>query len=225
MNIMKTLNLIYPMTLALAVTLAGTGCHRGSVKTTQLPDSGAPIPDQVNGTVVSPVPGPSSGVPSGQPIPPDNSGNANNNTPPPLPPPTGPIPTDAPWDPRDPNLIEDRGALAASTVHFAFDSAVLKTGEQSNVQAVAAYLTSNPADKLMIEGNCDERGTEEYNRSLGERRALALREALAALSIDPKRVRTISFGKDKPADPGHDDAAFAKNRRGDFVVYHRKPGV
>ncbi len=78
---------------------------------------------------------------------------------------------------------------------------------------------------LIIEGNCDERGTEEYNRSLGERRALALREALSNAGIDPQRIRTISYGKDKPADPGHDESAWAKNRRGDFVLCHRKAGA
>ena len=78
--------------------------------------------------------------------------------------------------------------------------------------------------KLLIEGNCDERGTEEYNRALGERRALAAREALAKLGIDPMRIRTISYGKDKPADPGHDEAAWAKNRRDDFVLLHPKAG-
>ena len=77
---------------------------------------------------------------------------------------------------------------------------------------------------MLVEGNCDERGTEEYNRSLGERRALAAREGLAKLGIDPMRVFTRSFGKDKPADTGHDDSAWAKNRRDDFVLLHPKAG-
>jgi outer membrane protein OmpA-like peptidoglycan-associated protein len=65
-----------------------------------------------------------------------------------------------------------------------------------------------PNDKLLIEGNCDERGTEEYNRALGERRALAAREALAKAGVSPDRIRTISYGKDKPVDPGHDESAW-----------------
>ena len=71
-------------------------------------------------------------------------------------------------------------------------------------------MKSDANAKLLIEGNCDDRGTEEYNRSLGERRALAAREALAKLGVSPDRIRTISYGKDKPADPGHDEAAWAK---------------
>src|SRR5213078_2908891 len=93
---------------------------------------------------------------------------------------------------------EDRGALAAQTVHFDFDSSVVKSSEQSKVVAVASALKSDAAAKLLIEGHCDERGTEEYNRALGERRALALREELARLGIDPGRVDTISYGKDRP---------------------------
>jgi peptidoglycan-associated lipoprotein len=89
---------------------------------------------------------------------------------------------------------------------------------------VAQALAADPNTKLLVEGNCDERGTEEYNRALGERRALAAREALAKLGVDPKRIRTESFGKDKPADTGHDEAAWQKNRRDDFVLLHPKPG-
>src|SRR5579859_3257940 len=84
----------------------------------------------------------------------------------------------------------------ADTVYFDFDSAVVKPSEQSKLSAVADYLKSNGSDAVRIEGHCDERGTEEYNRSLGERRALALREALAGAGVDPSRVDTVSFGKD-----------------------------
>jgi len=117
---------------------------------------------------------------------------------------------------------QDRAALAAQTVHFDFDSSVVKAAEKSNVEAVAAALKSDSAAKLLIEGHCDERGTEEYNRSLGERRALALRESLATLGVDPMRVKTISYGEDKPVDPGHDESAWRKNRRGEFILLHPK---
>jgi peptidoglycan-associated lipoprotein len=120
-------------------------------------------------------------------------------------------------------MLKDPAALAAYTIHFAFDSAVVKSSEQANISAVASALSANPADKLLIEGNCDERGTEEYNRALGERRALAARQALAKAGISPDRIRTISYGKDKPVDPGHDDSAWAKNRRDDFILLHPKP--
>ena len=112
----------------------------------------------------------------------------------------------------------DRAALAAYTVHFKFDSAVVQDNEQANIASVAQALTADVNAKLLIEGHCDERGTEEYNRSLGERRALALREELVKDGVEAERIRTISYGKDKPADPGHDESAWSKNRRGEFIL-------
>ena len=122
-------------------------------------------------------------------------------------------------------MAADRAALAAYTAHFAFDSAVVKKSDKPNLQAVADALGRNSGVKLLIEGHCDERGTEEYNRSLGERRALALRKALGKIGVEPSRIRTISYGKDKPVDPGHDESAWAKNRRGEFVLLHPKTGI
>src|ERR1035438_614636 len=122
-------------------------------------------------------------------------------------------------------MNQDRAALAAYTVHFKFDSAAVQDKEQANVASVGQALTGDANAKLLIEGHCDERGTEEYNRSLGERRALALREALAKIGIDPMRIRTISYGKDKPADPGHAESAWSKNRRGEFILLHPKAGA
>jgi len=116
---------------------------------------------------------------------------------------------------------EDREKFAADTVYFAFDSSAIAPGEESKIAAVADYLKANTQDAVKIEGHCDERGTEEYNRSLGERRALALREELARIGVDPGRVKTMSYGKDRPADPGHDEAAWKKNRRGVFVLLTR----
>ena len=122
-------------------------------------------------------------------------------------------------------MTKDPAALAAYTVHFAYDSAAVKKSEKANVQSVADALSKDSSAKLLIEGNCDERGTEEYNRSLGERRALALRGALSKLGVDPSRIRTISYGKDKPVDPANNEEAWAKNRRGDFVLLHPKAGA
>lgn len=198
---MKLNKLIFPLVLALTVVLANTGCKKGFSKVTPLPSETPPIVnDQNGGTTITSAPPMQSD---------NNNPNAFPNTQP------GPVPTSSSWDPADMN--QDHSALAAYTVHFKFDSAVVQDSEQSNVSSVAQAL-SNPNVKLLIEGNCDERGTEEYNRALGERRALALREALAKLNVDPQRVRTISYGKDKPVDPGHDESAWAKNRRGDFVL-------
>src|SRR5262249_54748334 len=122
----------------------------------------------------------------------------------------------------DPNVRKDwprdREIFKAYTAHFDFDSSVVKTADKPNVAAVGDYLKSHAQDAVEIEGHCDERGTEEYNRSLGERRALALRESLIALGIDPSRIDTVSFGKDRPTDPGHDEAAWKQNRRGEFIL-------
>jgi len=123
------------------------------------------------------------------------------------------------------NMTEDRAALANYTIHFAYDSSVIRHSEGANLQSVAAALNSDRSAKLLIEGNCDERGTEEYNRALGERRALAAREALAKLGVDPARIRTLSNGKDKPADPGHDESAWSQNRRDEFVLLRPKTGA
>jgi peptidoglycan-associated lipoprotein len=122
----------------------------------------------------------------------------------------------------DPNARKDwprdREIFKSDTVYFDFDSSAVKSGEKSKISAVADYLKANTQDAVEIEGHCDERGTEEYNRSLGERRALALREQLVTLGVDATRVDTISFGKDRPADPGHNKAAWEKNRRGEFIL-------
>jgi len=112
---------------------------------------------------------------------------------------------------------ENPTIFKAYTAHFDFDSSTIKAADKLNLDAVAAQLKSNPTWAVRVEGNCDERGTEEYNRSLGERRALALREALISLGIDPTRVDTISYGEDKPVATGHDESAWKQNRRGDFI--------
>ena len=134
-----------------------------------------------------------------------------------------PIPLETSWNPE--MMDQDKATLAADTVHFSYDSAVMRSSERANLKTVALTLQADPGAKLLVEGNCDERGTEEYNRSLGERRALSSREALAALGIDPMRICTISYGKDKPVDRGHDEAAWRKNRRDDFVLLHPKTGI
>jgi peptidoglycan-associated lipoprotein len=117
-----------------------------------------------------------------------------------------------------PGWPEDREALKADTVHFDYDSAVVRPGDHSKITAVADYLKSNASNAVKVEGHCDERGTDEYNRSLGERRAQIIREELVKAGVDAGRVDTVSFGRDRPVDTGHSDAAHRKNRRGEFVV-------
>jgi peptidoglycan-associated lipoprotein len=116
------------------------------------------------------------------------------------------------------NWVENRDALKEYSVHFVYDSSVVRSADKSKIASVADYLKSNPAAAVRVEGNCDERGTEEYNRSLGERRALAGREELIHLGIDSGRVDTLSFGEDKPSNSGHNENAWKENRRDDFVV-------
>ena len=119
-------------------------------------------------------------------------------------------------------MIADRVHFKSETVYFDFDRSVVKASEKGKVETVANYFKDHPTEKLQIEGHCDERGTEEYNRALGERRALAVREYLVNLGVAADRIFTLSWGEDKPADPGHDEAAWSKNRRGEFILLKPK---
>ena len=112
----------------------------------------------------------------------------------------------------------DHEVFKSDTVHFDYDSSSLKSDDKSKVAAVADYLKGSGQDAVEIEGHCDARGTEEYNRSLGERRALALREELIRLGVDPSRVDTVTYGEDRPVDPGQNESAYRQNRRGEFVL-------
>jgi peptidoglycan-associated lipoprotein len=116
------------------------------------------------------------------------------------------------------NYNTDETALAAYKVLFDFDSSVVRASEQGNVDAVASYLKGNPGVGLRVDGHCDERGTEDYNNALGERRALALRDAVIALGVEADRVITQTFGENKPVAIGQDESAYRQNRRGEFIV-------
>ena len=117
------------------------------------------------------------------------------------------------------DATEDRVSLAPQTVYFDFDRFAIRPSEQPKLAEVANYLQRSPGVQLKIEGYCDERGTEEYNRALGERRAIAAREFLIQRhNVEPGRITTVSFGEDRPADPGMNEEAYAKNRRAEFVV-------
>jgi peptidoglycan-associated lipoprotein len=103
-------------------------------------------------------------------------------------------------------------------VFYLFDSAELDEQGQQVLNANAEALKKYPTWVITIEGHCDERGTAEYNLALGERRALAARNYLVSLGIPADRLRTVSYGKEFPFDPAHDESAWAKNRRAHFVV-------
>lgn len=100
-----------------------------------------------------------------------------------------------------------------NTVYFAFDSYAIEGEYQTLLDAHAAYLTATPASKVLVEGNADERGTPEYNIALGQRRADAVRNFLSAKGVQAGQVSTVSYGEEKPAVLGHDEAAYSKNRR------------
>ena len=111
----------------------------------------------------------------------------------------------------------DRSTFAAQTVYFDYDSAKIKPSEFHKLEGVANGLKGN-SKSLIVEGHTDERGTAEYNRALGERRAQAAREELIHLGIASSRITTISYGKDRPVEPSHDDTAWSRNRRAEFVI-------
>ena len=188
MNVKKLINLTM---LGLVLTLSITGCKTKS-RLTPLPDSGTKVGGD---TGISPAPpvGPGDGV--------------------------GSSATGIPLGGGHPGWVEDPSMpLKAETIYFDYDKSAIKTSEQSKLDDVANYMKSHAEAAVRVEGNCDERGTEEYNRALGEHRALAAREYLVRLGIDAGRVDTISYGEDKPADPGHNESAWSKNRRDDFTV-------
>ncbi len=103
-------------------------------------------------------------------------------------------------------------------IHFDFDKYDIRPGDAEILKANAALLMKQPTIKIQIEGHCDERGTIEYNLALGERRANSAKKYLISLGMSADRISTISYGKEKPLDPGHNEEAWAKNRRGHFIL-------
>jgi peptidoglycan-associated lipoprotein len=141
--------------------------------------------------------------------------------PPPPPPPPAPTPAPAISEtptppPADIEEMNRRGYL--KDVFFDFDKDDIRPDQRDALSADADWLKKNPTVKITIEGHCDERGTRQYNMALGERRAHNAREYLVSLGVDSSRIQTISYGKDRPFDPGHDEDAWAKNRRAHFVI-------
>jgi len=113
-------------------------------------------------------------------------------------------------------IEELKSALAK--IYFDFDSYKLSGTARSDLVKNAKLLKKDSVGKVRIEGNCDERGSDEYNLALGENRAKVAMQYLVTLGITAERLSVISYGKEKPADPGHDEAAWARNRRDEFTV-------
>jgi peptidoglycan-associated lipoprotein len=158
-----------------------------------------------------------------QPAPPSNAPTTATTTPPPV----QRLPEQLPV-PQQPALSDD--AVGSRTlddlnrnspfrpVFFAVDSSDLDEAARQVASANAEIMKKNARWVVTIEGHCDERGTVEYNLALGERRAIAVKTFLVSLGIPPDRIRTISYGKEFPFDPGKTDEAMSKNRRGHFVI-------
>ena len=116
----------------------------------------------------------------------------------------------------------DYTTLAADTVYFGFDSSTIPGAERGKLQQVSEWLKANPGHSLFLAGHADKRGTPEYNRALGERRALAVREYLVGLGLPAAQLYTISYGDARPAVDGDTEEAYAKNRRVEIGVIVQK---
>jgi peptidoglycan-associated lipoprotein len=147
--------------------------------------------------------------------------------PPPQPAPPQPVPDNTPVPPEptiaaDPLTSGDLDAINKNSpfqpVLFALDGYEVDAAGQQVLTANAAILKKYPTWVITIEGHCDERGTAEYNLALGEKRALSAKTYLVSLGIPADRLRTVSYGKEFPFDPGHDEGAWSQNRRAHFVV-------
>jgi len=127
--------------------------------------------------------------------------------------------TEVEGDQLSPEMARKVQEFQNEKIYFDFDKSNLKPEAQSVLKKKAAFLRENPAYYVLIEGNCDNRGTEEYNLALGERRAMAARDYLVTLGISGDRLKTISYGELRPADPANNEAAWALNRRDEFKLY------
>jgi peptidoglycan-associated lipoprotein len=139
---------------------------------------------------------------------------ATTEPPPPPPPPGQPAPPPVSRGPAGPvpGSVEDFVATAGDRVYFETDQYTLTSEAQAVLDRQAAWLARYPAVTIRIEGNCDERGTREYNLALGSRRAESTRAYLASRGVAAARISTISYGKERPIDPGSSEDAWAKNR-------------
>ena len=185
---MKAIKVSYVMA-GLILCLGAVGCKKRPEGITYLPGTKAGITDRPAGPIGDGL--------SGSEIPPSGIPATGSRT----------------------DWIPDANTFRDQTVFFDYDRATVKASELPKLETVASQFRSQHQGKaLRIEGHCDERGTEEYNRSLGERRAQSVREALVRLGIDANLIETISLGEERPTNPGHDESAWSRNRRGEIVL-------
>jgi peptidoglycan-associated lipoprotein len=196
-------SLFLNLLIAAALVLGGTvGCKRKPKSPTPIPARSGQVgtdvygPTDPGGAVIVPGdPGVTGGEPNGGVEP---EGDA-------------PLPDLGEWN-------SDPVPFAAYTVYFDFDRSTIKADEISKIEEVGRDLMADSNRGVRIEGHCDERGTEGYNLSLGERRALAIREYLLNMGVSATRVDTISYGESRPAAIGNTEEAYARNRRGEFLL-------
>ena len=162
--------------------------------------------------------------PVARPMPPPAATSGTTGTAPPPPPQPVSEPVLVPPEPMAEDAIAGKSLddlnrdSPLKPLFFELDSADVSADGQRVLQENAAIMKKYPAWQITIEGHCDERGTAEYNLALGERRALAAKNYLVSLGVPADKVKTVSYGKEFPFDPGHDDNAWSKNRRAHFVI-------
>lgn len=157
--------------------------------------------DDANGTDKSPVT-----------MPEDENGKVNLQ-------PVSPV-QPIPGQPIDPNSqidAETKALLAQNTVYFDFDKSEIKPEARKIIEAHAKRLAQNPSMRVTLEGHCDERGTREYNLGLGERRSKAVQRVMSLMGVSANQMTLVSYGEERPVDMGHNERAWAKNRRVEFV--------
>ncbi|NDY41670.1 peptidoglycan-associated lipoprotein Pal [Dissulfurirhabdus thermomarina] len=115
-------------------------------------------------------------------------------------------------------ISEGRTHAPMLPVYFDFDKYNIRDDMKGRLEDDARFLLDHPEIRIEVQGNCDERGTNEYNLALGERRAKSIKDYLVNLGVAADRIETVSFGEERPLDPGHNEEAWAKNRRGDLVI-------
>ncbi len=196
---MKAIQVSKLLVLALVLTAAAVGCKKTPVKVQDMYGNRPPYGSESGNNITN--------LDNGKPITSTDLSSSTN---------AAGIPQESygKWD----KYIAHPEILKDDSIYFDYDSSVIKAGERQKLGAVADYLKAHPDYGIRVEGNCDERGTEGYNMSLGERRALAAREFVAEQGGDPNKVPTVSNGKDKPVAQGHDESAWHLNRRDDFIV-------
>lgn len=114
--------------------------------------------------------------------------------------------------------VDTETTSALKRIHFDFDRYNIRGDAVPILKENASWMKDHPKQRIIVEGHCDERGTNEYNMALGERRAKAARDYLVNLGVSAANLETVSFGEEKPLDPGHDESAWSANRRDEFVL-------